>query len=135
MDSSSNKPSNPYDDASTLEKADMHISDARGFSVGATANLKAAAQDLGTAIGLSSNNLAKRLNPEQLIAVAQVKATIGLIVAMQSVAHATIANYLMLKGHSDLEPRQEWDLSQLEKPDGNQGTEEVSEEPTEATQE
>ena len=89
---------NKYDDATTLEKADMHITDARVHAGNAGQAIASAVGDIQTAHGLSNNNLGHRLESQDLIAIAQVKATLALVEATLAVAHSNIGVYMINKG-------------------------------------
>ena len=123
-----------YDEATDLGKADMHIMDARGSANSAAQNMMSALGDLQTAHGLSNNNLGARLKADDIIAVAQVKATMALVQATLAVAHSNIGLYLFNKGEKA------WNLPLPPLPEpakennGSPGSEEVSQEPSEATE-
>lgn len=132
---------NKYDDATTLEKAEMHIIDARGNAGNAGQTITSAVGDIQTAHGLSSNNLGHRLKSEDLIAIAQVKATMALVQATLAVAHSNIGTYLYGKGNSSWNA-ESWrdynapDILDSIKAgnDGNSGSEEVPEATSEASE-
>ena len=121
---------NKYDDATTLEKADRHIWDARANVGNAGQTIVSAVGDLQTAHGLSNNNLGHRLKSEDLIAIAQVKATLALVKATLAVAHSNIGNYLLEKSSivgDDISGIKEW-------LDGNSGSKEIPEATPEAAE-
>ena len=123
---------NKYDDATTLEKADMHIQDARANAGNAGQAIASAVGDIQTAHGLSNNNLGHRLKSDDLIAIAQVKATLALVQATLAVAHSNIGNYLLEK--SSIVGDDIRSISGMEWLDGNSGSEEVPEATPEAAE-
>ena len=132
---------NKYDSATSLEKAELHIRDARGYAANAGQNVIAAVGDVQTAYGLSSNGLQPRLKADDILAAAQVKATIALVQATLAVAHSNIGVYLYNKGVSPWNPEM-WNDYKAPDPDtlgkvdndGNPGSEEVPEATPEASE-
>ena len=133
-----------YEEATDLGKADMHIMDARGSANSAAQNMMSALGDLQTAHGLSNNNLGARLKADDIIAVAQVKATMALVQATLAVAHSNIGLYLFSKGsivftEVNSKPILDDEViacldGYMRESGGSPGSEEVSQEPSEATE-
>ena len=149
------QPQVDYNTLSPLDRADLHIVDARGLASNAMRNLQGVINSIQAAMNgiqivdsLSNNRLEKRLNPEQLIAVAQVHATnaqatgaLAMAQAMLSNAHAQIAMYLLGRNDGMYEPQtvsiQIPNPYQITDEDhnGQEGNETVSEEQAQASSE
>ena len=138
-----------YNTLSPLDKANLHIMDARGLASNAMRNLQGVANSIGAAMNgiqivesLSNNRLEKRLNPEQLIAVAQVHASnaqaTGLLAVAQAMlanAHAQIAMYLRGSWPESYTTIRIPSVLGVEELDGQEGNETVPEEPSPASSE